>query len=47
MKEIKMKVGLVGYGKMGKIREQSINNHPNIELVAIFDNNSDNYIPKN
>ena len=34
-----MKVGLVGYGKMGKIREQSINNHPNIELVAIFDNN--------
>ena len=47
MKEIKMKVGLVGYGKMGKIREQSINNHPNIELVAIFDNNSDNNIPKN
>ena len=41
-----MKVGLVGYGKMGKIREQTINKHPNIELVAIFDNNSNNNIPK-
>ena len=42
-----MKVGLVGYGKMGKIRDEAIKKHPNIELIAIYDNNNENIIPKN
>ena len=37
-----MKVGLVGYGKMGKIRENSINNDTRIDLIAIFDNKKKN-----
>jgi len=38
-----MKVGLVGYGKMGKIREKAISNYKNAEIIAIFDiENKDN-----
>ena len=40
-----MKVGLVGYGKMGKIRASSINEHSDMKLIAIFDNNKNNDIP--
>jgi len=37
MKMKKIKFGLVGYGKMGKIREESIINSPNAELVSIYE----------
>ena len=33
-----MRVGLIGYGKMGKIRESVINNFPDVNLVGIYDN---------
>ena len=36
----KIKFGIVGYGKMGKIREKSIMRSKNAEVVAIFDNNN-------
>lgn len=34
----KLKAVIVGYGKMGRIRAQSINANPNIELLAVCDN---------
>ena len=40
-----MKVGLVGYGKMGKIRENVINSFPDIELIGIYDKNNSDMIP--
>ena len=35
-----MKVGLVGYGKMGQIREKIINESKNFDLVAILEKNN-------
>lgn len=32
-----LKIGIAGYGKMGKIREQSIRDSGDAKLVAIFD----------
>lgn len=32
-----MRIGLVGAGKIGKLRAQSIKNHPETELVAVMD----------
>ena len=37
-----MKIGLVGYGKMGKIREAAILNYKNAEIIAIFDKENAN-----
>ena len=39
-----MKVGLAGYGKMGQIREQSIKQSENFELIAIYDPIKDNIL---
>ena len=41
-----MRVGLIGYGKMGKIRESVINNFPDVNLVGIYDNKNYNKIPE-
>ena len=41
-----MKIGLVGFGKMGKIREHVISNFPGAHLVGIYDNKNYNEIPK-
>ncbi len=38
----KLKVAIAGYGKMGKIRAACIENHPDLELVAICEINSQN-----
>jgi predicted dehydrogenase len=35
----KIKVGIIGFGKIGKIRKKIIDNHPNLELVSIADPN--------
>ena len=39
MKRIKLplKVGIVGYGKVGKIRHECIKNHPHLDLIGICD----------
>lgn len=37
-----LKVAIVGYGKMGKIREASIKSHPALDLVVICENNLQN-----
>ena len=42
-----LKFGLLGYGKMGKIRHSSINNIPDCEVRAIYDNNIKTEFPKN
>ena len=34
-----LKFGIAGYGKMGKIRERSLANNANTELVAIYEMN--------
>ncbi|SVC89838.1 uncharacterized protein METZ01_LOCUS342692, partial [marine metagenome] len=36
----KISLGIAGYGKMGKIREQSFNNSRDVELISIFDSKS-------
>ena len=33
----KIRIGIAGYGKMGKIRERSILDSDSTELVAIYD----------
>lgn len=38
-KNSKLKIGIIGYGKMGKIREESIFRSKDAELVAIYDIN--------
>ena len=35
----KLKAGIVGYGYMGKIRQAVIEEHPELELFGICDNN--------
>lgn len=40
---MKIKAGIAGYGKMGKIRAQSIDSHPDIDLLYIFDPNIDSH----
>ena len=35
-----LKFGIAGYGKMGKIREKTIANNKNTELVAIYEINN-------
>ena len=37
-----IKVGIIGYGKMGKIRENSFEKSDEVSLVAVFDNNNPN-----
>jgi predicted dehydrogenase len=37
----KINLGIAGYGKMGKIREDSFKTSSEVNLVAIFDNNED------
>jgi predicted dehydrogenase len=32
-----LKVGIIGYGKIGKIRHECIKNHPHLELIGICD----------
>ena len=39
----KIKFGIAGYGKMGKIREKSINSSNHATLVSVFDRNFDEY----
>ena len=44
-----LKIGIVGYGKMGKIREQSIIDSDEAKLVAVYEvsnkqNSSENII---
>jgi predicted dehydrogenase len=34
-----IKVGIAGFGKIGRIRAQEIEKHPDMEIVAIFDTN--------
>ena len=34
-----LKAGIIGFGKIGKIRKKIIDNHPNLELVSIADPN--------
>ena len=41
-----LKFGIAGYGKMGKIRERSIANNENTELVAIYEINDHKYQDK-
>ena len=36
----KIKFGIVGYGRMGKIREKSILNSKAAKVIAIFDNSN-------
>ena len=36
---MKFKVGIAGYGVIGKKRQTYINNHPNLEVVAVCDQN--------
>ena len=36
MKE-KLRVGIAGYGVVGKIRHQYIDQHPNMQVVAVCD----------
>ena len=33
-------VGIIGYGKMGKIRHEAIKSVPGVKVVAIYDSNS-------
>ena len=37
MRDNILKVGIAGYGTVGKIRHHYIDNHPNMEVVAICD----------
>ena len=37
-----IRVGVAGFGKIGKVRVEEINKNPNTELVAIFDLNKSN-----
>ncbi len=37
----KLKVGIIGYGKVGKIRHKCVNAHPQLELVSVCDTNKD------
>ena len=37
-----IRVGVAGFGKIGKVRAEEINKNPNTELVAIFDLNKSN-----
>ena len=40
MKDNKMlKVGIAGFGVVGKRRKQFIEEHPNLELIAVCDKN--------
>ena len=36
---MRIKVGIAGYGKMGKIRAHTIDNYPDMELTHVFDPN--------
>lgn len=36
-----LKVGIIGYGKIGKIRHECIKNHPLLELLGVCDINAD------
>ncbi len=40
IKDHPLKVGIIGYGKMGKIRQACIKDHPGLELMGICDINS-------
>jgi predicted dehydrogenase len=42
-----IKVGIIGYGKMGQIRYNSIVNRPDINIVAISEPNKDIVVPTN
>ena len=36
-KVLKLKVGIAGYGVVGKLRKECVDRHPNMELVAVCD----------
>ena len=40
----KLKFGIAGYGKMGKIREKSILNSSDAILISVYDNTNHEYI---
>ena len=39
----KINIGIAGYGKMGEIREQTISNNNNANLISIFDSSKEIY----
>ena len=38
-----LKVGIIGYGKIGKIRHECVARHPNLELTGICDTDERRY----
>lgn len=42
-----LKVGIIGYGKVGKIRHACVKSHPDLVLTGICDNNHEVVLPDN
>lgn len=40
---MKYKIGIIGFGKMGKIRAEALSEHSNVEIRKIYDTNNKNY----
>lgn len=39
--KLPLKVGIIGYGKIGKIRHQCVTSHPDLELIGVCDKDPD------